>query len=488
MTTDLSPGNSAKITQQRHVLLAQAATLLRGEHSAETLLQQAARLCGADLLAQAEVDLWLGRSTLLDGGNQGKALNIWLQGLDKALQVEHAPLCAELWLEIGTLHRRQGDVDSALRHHEQALDFAGSHGELLARCQLALAADLFALGELPTASAVLRVAEHDASADWPATYHEILGKLVRQDGRPAQALVCYEHALQQHRQYGARGGQLRCLLRIGQLKQAAGQDGETELKAAAELASALDAARLQGDIHRELAALYEARADHARATEHYAAFLARQPLPTTAARATSKRLATIEMRLKLLTSEIELSQLREETQAGRQQLQKLENAAYRDALTQMPNRRALNERLPDLAAAAEGGVPLSLLLLDIDQLVAVNDAYSHAAGDEVLQGVAQLLLHECRDSDLPARFSGEEFVLALPGVHLAEAIKTAERIRYRIESHHWLAYPNLKITVGIGCAEYTHGDTAEILLSRADLALYLAKRAGSNRICSTPEA
>ncbi|SMC28376.1 diguanylate cyclase (GGDEF) domain-containing protein [Andreprevotia lacus DSM 23236] len=468
-------------------LLVQARALVKRELPASLLLTQALRHGQWNTAEQAEIALLLGQSQLLEG-HGGKAVSTWLAGLERAQGTGDRALIARLWLAVGDTHARSGDCETALRLHEHAIDLVpGAEQTLRSACRLALATDLLALQDTATSAALLWQIEQDGTTNWPASQFETLAELYRLHGRLTDALVYHDRAHQLHAQADCAAGSLRCLLRIGQLQQQLGQDGEAALHAALAQADALATHVLQADVHHELAALYEARGDHERALEHFDAFLARQPQAAATRHASSKRLAAIEMRLKLLTSEIELSQLREETLAGRQQLQKLENAAYRDSLTQLPNRRALNERLPDLLAAAEAGQPLSLLLLDLDHFKSVNDEYSHAVGDDVLVSAGELLRQECRDSDLPARFGGEEFVLVLPGVRLNDAMHTAERIRLRVRSQRWPAQPELALTVSIGCAEFLPGDNAEILLSRADLALYLAKRTGRDRVCTAPE-
>lgn len=154
-------------------------------------------------------------------------------------------------------------------------------------------------------------------------------------------------------------------------------------------------------------------------------------------------------------------------------------AAYEDTLTQLPNRRAFNERLEKSTATA----PLSVLAFDIDKFKTVNDTYGHEGGDEVLKEVAKILQANMRAQDMAARLGGEEFFSILPGVGADDAQKIAERIRGEIER--WrgdgVTVPE-KITISIGVAQMQADETVESLCKRADDALYAAKNAGRNRV------
>jgi diguanylate cyclase (GGDEF)-like protein len=122
-------------------------------------------------------------------------------------------------------------------------------------------------------------------------------------------------------------------------------------------------------------------------------------------------------------------------------------------------------------------------MLDVDHFKQINDSAGHQAGDLVLCQLAGMLLDEVRDSDVVARFGGEEFVILAPHTARAGAIVLAERIRkaaLRGASRLWRE----SVTVSIGVAELKHvPDTAESLLARADGAMYEAKRRGRDRVC-----
>jgi diguanylate cyclase (GGDEF)-like protein len=154
----------------------------------------------------------------------------------------------------------------------------------------------------------------------------------------------------------------------------------------------------------------------------------------------------------------------------------------RDPLTGLWNRRAFDSRfLEDFSLAKRHSRPLSLLVLDVDNFKAYNDAFGHPAGDELLQSVARLISGHMRDTDLVARIGGEEFAVVLPETDLAGALVLAERVREEVER---LSHFRRPVTVSIGVATLDRGTKdGATLLKRADIALYRAKQEGRNRVC-----
>jgi diguanylate cyclase (GGDEF)-like protein len=165
----------------------------------------------------------------------------------------------------------------------------------------------------------------------------------------------------------------------------------------------------------------------------------------------------------------------------RNQNEELERISTVDALTGLHNRRFLTQRLSDeLLRSYREKCSFTVLMADVDEFKKYNDAFGHPAGDEVLKKVANILLGSIRAVDCTARYGGEEFAVLLTDTVGDGALQVAERIRARVAAH---AFPGRKITISIGMAEFpVHGHTAEAVISRADEALYAAKRAGRDRI------
>jgi diguanylate cyclase (GGDEF)-like protein len=165
----------------------------------------------------------------------------------------------------------------------------------------------------------------------------------------------------------------------------------------------------------------------------------------------------------------------------------LEQLATRDGLTGLANRRCFDNTLhAEWARAMRQHQPLSLLMVDVDNFKAYNDANGHLGGDECLKRIATAVASEMRANDLVARYGGEEFAVILPNQSLKGAACVAERIRTRVEQ---LQLPNRQaagehVTVSIGAATAlpSPGTGASELVAIADAALYRAKHMGRNRI------
>jgi diguanylate cyclase (GGDEF)-like protein len=176
---------------------------------------------------------------------------------------------------------------------------------------------------------------------------------------------------------------------------------------------------------------------------------------------------------------------RQELDAVNEQLRNknedLERLSTVDALTGLHNRRALNQKLSEeLLRSYREKCSFTVLMADVDEFKKYNDAFGHPAGDEVLKKVANILLAATRAVDCTARYGGEEFAVLLANTVGEGAAQVAERIRARVAAEE---FPGRKITISIGMAEFpVHGHTAEAVISRADEALYAAKRGGRNRI------
>jgi diguanylate cyclase (GGDEF)-like protein len=172
------------------------------------------------------------------------------------------------------------------------------------------------------------------------------------------------------------------------------------------------------------------------------------------------------------------------TPADLEHRRRLAEAAQRDALPGIPNRRSFDEALAGVVSGARRhGSPVSLLVIDVDHFKAVNDTYGHAAGDAVLVTVATALLQDLRREDSLARFGGEEFVVISRDTKLPGALILAERLRVRIEQTPCVYREReIRVTASIGVAELAAEMDETQLFQSADSAVYDAKRSGRNRV------
>ena len=158
-----------------------------------------------------------------------------------------------------------------------------------------------------------------------------------------------------------------------------------------------------------------------------------------------------------------------------------------DSLTGLPNRRYLEERLAEeLNRSKRYDLPMSFLMIDIDDFKAYNDKNGHQAGDVALQITAHCLKGALRAADVASRYGGEEFCILLPQTAVAEAGVIADRIRQRVsttEFPHGKAQPLGQVTISVGVSTFTKNiDSSENIIAAADRALYQAKSLGKNRI------
>ncbi|MBF0197328.1 MAG: diguanylate cyclase [Planctomycetes bacterium] len=169
----------------------------------------------------------------------------------------------------------------------------------------------------------------------------------------------------------------------------------------------------------------------------------------------------------------------------KKQNEALKKTSVTDALTQLSNRRFLDERLADeFNKCQRYHHELSFLMLDLDHFKKVNDTYVHQIGDDVLVEMGAILRDAVRSTDVVARYGGEEFSIMLTSTPKNRAIEFADRLRLRVEKHLSIpSAPDLAVTVSIGLSAFERGmEKVEDLLLRADKALYKAKHEGRNKV------
>ena len=194
-----------------------------------------------------------------------------------------------------------------------------------------------------------------------------------------------------------------------------------------------------------------------------------------------------ETRLQALEEQV--SKLRYENFDLHAKNHQLSEISARDALTGLYNRWYVMEKIDaEMNRALRHGLPMSVLMLDIDHFKRINDSFGHPAGDSVLKSVGAVLKESCRVYDVPGRYGGEEFCIVFPDTASKGTSIVAERIREKLEhTPHNVASETITVTASIGVAG-TDSVTdegvlsANALLERADRALYTAKNHGRNRV------
>ena len=167
-----------------------------------------------------------------------------------------------------------------------------------------------------------------------------------------------------------------------------------------------------------------------------------------------------------------------------EELDSASTLARHDALTEALNRKGLDEALErEMASLRRNELPLSISLLDIDNFKKLNDCLGHEAGDKALIHLASVARQCMRPNDTLARYGGEEFVILMPDTPLASGIEAMTRLQRELTRIFFLSgKENVLITFSAGVVQVEPDETGVQVLSRADQAMYLAKRAGKNRV------
>jgi diguanylate cyclase len=200
-----------------------------------------------------------------------------------------------------------------------------------------------------------------------------------------------------------------------------------------------------------------------------------------------KATQTMETRAKDLETELQRSS--REVNELRTKLDDVRKESLTDPLTGISNRKAFDADLKDAVQQAHlSGEPLSLLMCDIDHFKAFNDTWGHTTGDQVLRLVAGCLSENVKGRDTAARYGGEEFAVVLRNTQLADAVNLANQIRLYVECKKLVKKSTGdilgSISISIGAAELSRGDTQVAFIQRADNCLYAAKNAGRNCVVS----
>jgi diguanylate cyclase len=197
------------------------------------------------------------------------------------------------------------------------------------------------------------------------------------------------------------------------------------------------------------------------------------------------------MQVDMLRSRDELEDARKRVEVSEQRIHELEaeldkatSLMHKDYLTATLNRRGMDDALGrELARAERTGAPLCVVLLDIDYFKRLNDAYGHEVGDDALIHLVRVIKETLRPMDIIARFGGEEFVIVLPETPLGEGVQTIIRLQRALTKKFFLHNnEKLLITFSAGVALCAPGESSDVIIARADKALYKAKAAGRNRV------
>jgi len=180
-----------------------------------------------------------------------------------------------------------------------------------------------------------------------------------------------------------------------------------------------------------------------------------------------------------------IDQAEQEIRSLKTELKQLRELVHVDHLTGMLNRGGLNDSYPrEVARADRSGQALAIALMDIDDFKMLNDQHGHQAGDDALVHLAKIVRKSLRPSDVAVRFGGEEFLFLLPDTNAEQAAQALHRIQHDLDRqplNH--AEQALSLTFSAGIAIRNKDENRDAVISRADNALYAAKRAGKRHVC-----
>jgi diguanylate cyclase (GGDEF)-like protein len=413
---------------------------------------------------------------------------------------------------LGLVYQELGDFSTAASLHRQALEMKRELGDRQGEANVLanLGVDLYRLGEHAEAKVLHREALHLAreigNRQTEAGCLENLGLIAEAVGELPEALALHETALGMQRSLGNRFGEASSLARTGVVRLRLGDRTGAlgNLGAGLHIAEEIGARRLVIDTRRSLADVYAGLGDTRAALEctGAAADEERELFREQLERSTAALLAGFKVDSAQREAELERQRSDELERANetlrridaerddllgrlRAQSQELERLTREDIVTGLATRRHLEEELEArFERSLATSEPLSVAIIDIDHFKLVNDIpRSHRVGDAVLREIAAMLRVGVRDTDLVARWGGEEFTLVIEDTREAAAA-ACERLRAAIEAHDWTRlHPSIRVTISAGVAGAEEAANGDDLLFVADKRLFEAKDSGRNRVC-----
>jgi diguanylate cyclase (GGDEF)-like protein len=403
-----------------------------------------------------------------------------------------------LRMNIGILLHDLGRHQEAVGHHQEALEILRTVANPTRQLEVNgnLAMSLLALGQFENAKNLfLQSIKEAKELGLPA--HEVrnmvnLGEAYSKLKQPQAALRVLHEALDKIPPQMSEG-RIYAFLNIAEAHRANNPDQALlALEEAQALAIKLGIMPVQVQISQNQYQIHKEQGNHSAALEAFERYFDAHNQLRQEGAEQELRLFTLERDFEKTVAEAEINRLKNEElgkllEELKQKTLELETLVKQDPLTSIYNRRFLEQTLEhELEQAKTNHQPLAVAVLDVDNFKHINDGFSHAIGDQVLQVISYLMRLSLRGNDVAARYGGEEFVLALPNTTLAQAQLVCERLRVRIANHDWKSiHPKLEqITVSIGISDDITVSNHEKLLDLADRQMYLAKRSGKNRVMS----
>ncbi len=431
-------------------------------------------------------------------GDYPEALDFLTHALEIAEQIGDRSLQAYELDHIGSVHASSGHADVGLEMQERALavhrELNDRTGEAFILNNIAYTyLDLGRIEEaLASAKSALRYAEQGQRPHLQMWVLDTLADVHLHAGDAVGAEECTRRALALAGEHRSTADGAKCLLTLGRI--AATRWDWDEAVDLTEQALALFEQQPwsveRHQCHKLIAEFQEARGDFKDALDHFRRFHELREAKVN--NETASRLSSLRMthQIESARKDLEIHRLRslalEREIAERRAAQaRLEAQASLDSLTGLFNRGHLTVLADSLQSSGKPSEPVSLMMFDIDRFKRVNDTYGHRAGDDVLVSVARQLTTNARETDVPCRYGGDEFLVLLLGADSRSAENAAERLRERVAA---TPVPcggdTIHTTISVGVATVAGSGPVDLpdLIERADRALYQAKETGRNRV------
>lgn len=417
--------------------------------------------------------------------------------------------------DLGAFFSALGDDEAAIDHARRALDIVRElgaqrialvyQGHLVAasagaarqerQAERGSEARALASGGVEVAEDALSDARVQGEDRHAAVLRVHLAELLAEMGRPSASLQHLDGLLDQP----ALRTDRRLVARVHIATGIALRQRNHEAEASAALESGLGVARkagavrLEADAHFERSLMFEASGHPGRALDEFRAFhrLAaglRRHVTRPQRSVTDLQSGLSEGSGASRRMERRIGELAELVGDMYQRGRDVVRESLTDPLTGLPNRRSLDQRVAERAARPELDRPiLWVAMIDVDGFKQINDGFGHTVGDHVLETLGDLMKRQFRDTDIAARFGGDEFVLLFESTDSNAVLLACERFRTAVDERDWgTVHAGLRVTLSIGIAGPARPSETVLLLESADSALYEAKRAGRNCVVMRP--
>lgn len=431
-------------------------------------------------------------------GDYAEALDFLMKALQIAERIGDRSIQAYVLDNIGSVHTSSDHADVGLESQERSLslhrELRDPMGEALTQNNISYT--YMALGRdddaLAAATSALHYAESEGRHYLEMWVLDTLSDVYLHMRNADAAEVYAERALLRARKYHSEADEANGLMALGEVSFLR-KDWDASLEQVEKALTLIERLRLsveRYECYKMLSEIQQHRGDFETSLAHYKRY--HQLKQAKVNEETACRLANLRVTHQVETArrDAEIHRLRslaleQEVEERRVAQTRLEAQASLDPLTGLYNRGHLAVLADDLRLHDESHRPVSLMMFDADRFKDVNDTYGHLAGDSVLVSVARQLSDNARETDVPCRYGGDEFLMLLVGMTSESAENVAERFRQRIAASR-VPYgdSNIQLTISVGVATVEADEPAilEDLIRRADAALYEAKKSGGNRV------